>query len=200
MSEEQAEKISQLLGNPRYDPHGDPIPSPDGQLPPKRGIPMKQLDDLSVAEIVHIEDEPKEIYADILNRGLHPGMQIQRTGESGGNILVRAEGREIVLPSVLVENISVRKKPVKTLVEGAHDSLDLLAMGATAEVVGISKACRGQQRRRLMDLGVIPGTVVTPEMESMGHDPRAYRIRGALIALRRDQAQHIFIRKLKEVA
>jgi len=50
-----------------------------------------------------------------------------------------------------------------------------------------------EQRRRLMDLGLIPGTIVAAEMDSPMGDPTAYRIRGALIALRKDQAGLIVI-------
>ena len=39
-----------------------------------------------------------------------------------------------------------------------------------------------------MDLGILPGTVIRAEMRSPGGDPTAYRIRGALIALRADPA------------
>jgi len=52
---------------------------------------------------------------------------------------------------------------------------------------------RGAERRRLMDLGLVPGTVVVAEMRSPLGDPVAYRVRGASIALRREQAQHIHI-------
>ncbi len=200
VSEEKAEEISQMLGNPRYDPHGDPIPSADGHLPPQRGIPLQRLDDHVLAEVVHIEDEPKEIYAEILAREIYPGVQIMRIGDAMEGVAVQVEGRAVNLPHLLIQNISVRKISPKAIIEGAHDSLDILNVGEEAEVVGLSKACRGHQRRRLMDLGVIPGTVVVPEIESLGRDPRAYRIRGALIALRKEQARQIYIRKLKEVA
>ena len=44
-------------------------------------------------------------------------------------------------------------------------------------------------RRRLLDLGLTPGTSVECELKSPSGDPAAYRIRGALIALRcRDAA------------
>ena len=46
----------------------------------------------------------------------------------------------------------------------------------------------GLERRRLMDLGVVPGTSITAEMRSPLGDPVAYRVRGALIALRTEQA------------
>jgi len=200
VSSEQAEEISQLLGNPRYDPHGDPIPSASGHLPPKRGIPLHQLNEHVAAEVVHIEDEPEEIYADILGSGIHPGTQLVKTGDSPAGFILQIEGRMVDLPLRLIQNISVRKMPPKTFVEGSHDSLDQLKVGEEAEIVGLARGCRGHQRRRLMDLGVIPGTIVIPEIESLGRDPRAYRIRGALIALRKDQAQYIYVRKMKEVA
>lgn len=60
---------------------------------------------------------------------------------------------------------------------------------------GIVKAVHseGLERRRLMDLGIVPGTAITAEMQSPLGDPVAYRVRGALIALRREQAALIEI-------
>ncbi len=52
---------------------------------------------------------------------------------------------------------------------------------------------QGLERRRMMDLGLTPGTRVTAEFRSPLGDPAAYRVRGALIALRREQAQQIEI-------
>lgn len=49
----------------------------------------------------------------------------------------------------------------------------------------------GAERRRLMDLGLTPGTVVRIEQTSPLGDPTAYRIRGSVIALRRSQARGI---------
>ena len=67
-------------------------------------------------------------------------------------------------------------------------TLDRLAVDESGAVVGISPACRGPQRRRLLDLGVVPGTEIRAVMRSAAGDPIAYDIRGALIALRREQA------------
>jgi Fe2+ transport system protein FeoA len=50
-----------------------------------------------------------------------------------------------------------------------------------------------------MDLGIVPGTVIGAELRSPGGDPTAYDIRGALIALRREQAALINIVRLEEV-
>ena len=50
-----------------------------------------------------------------------------------------------------------------------------------------------------MDLGVVPGTVIEAEMRSPSGDPIAYRIRGAIVALRREQAAQIYISRQMEV-
>ncbi|MBC7337014.1 MAG: ferrous iron transport protein A [Clostridia bacterium] len=68
-----------------------------------------------------------------------------------------------------------------------------LQVGEVGIVKGISPQCRGLQRRRLLDLGFVPGTRVVAELRSPSGDPTAYRVRNTLIALRRDQAQLIDI-------
>ena len=78
-------------------------------------------------------------------------------------------------------------------VEGKFRSLSELKIGEKGKVLGIAKSLRGQQRRRLMDLGVVPGTEVEVEMKSLWNDPVAYRIRGATIALRKNQTDKIYL-------
>ena len=46
---------------------------------------------------------------------------------------------------------------------------------------------------RLRDLGIIEGTVITCLGKSPLGDPVAYRIRGAVIALRKEDAAKVFI-------
>jgi Fe2+ transport system protein FeoA len=70
-------------------------------------------------------------------------------------------------------------------------TLDQLEIGKEASVTRLT--CTGANRRRLMDLGIVPGTRLHAELKSPLGDPIAYRIRGALIALRRDQARQIEI-------
>jgi Fe2+ transport system protein FeoA len=51
-----------------------------------------------------------------------------------------------------------------------------------------------------MDLGILPGTVIEVEVSSPSGDPMAYRIRGAVIGLRREQAEAIYISRLTGTA
>ena len=63
-----------------------------------------------------------------------------------------------------------------------------------AEVVGLDESCQGFSRRRLMDLGFTPGTRIETALRTFAGDPRGYRIRGTLVALRADQARHVLVR------
>jgi len=48
-------------------------------------------------------------------------------------------------------------------------------------------------RRRMLDLGLIPDTVVEAVQRSPSGDPTAYFIRGALMALRSEEAGKILV-------
>ena len=200
MTEQEAEALAAEVGHPRYDPHGDPIPTRTGTVPPRKGKPVTDLEVGDIARIVHIEDEPAAVYAQLVAQGLHPGMQVQVVEKSTERILLAADGEECVLAPVVAGNITVEPIPREQKIEGPFETLADLDVGEKGEVIGISRACRGPQRRRLMDLGIIPGTIVTAEMRSAGGDPIAYNIRGATIALRKEQASLIHIKRLKEVS
>ena len=51
----------------------------------------------------------------------------------------------------------------------------------------------GTALRRFLDLGLIPGTRVTPLYRSLSRDPTAYLIRGAVVALRKNDCKEISI-------
>ncbi|NNJ12323.1 ferrous iron transport protein A [Chloroflexales bacterium ZM16-3] len=68
-----------------------------------------------------------------------------------------------------------------------------LPPGATAQVLALGG--EGAERRRLLDLGILPGTAISVEARSPLGDPTAYRVRDTVIALRREQAERITVRR-----
>ena len=71
------------------------------------------------------------------------------------------------------------------------DSLANLQVGERARVASLLS--RGRMRRRLQDIGLIEGTEVECVQKSPAGDPVAYRIRGALIALRSEDSSNILV-------
>ena len=70
-------------------------------------------------------------------------------------------------------------------------TLDQLPIGSEATVSALSLTAG--KRRRMLDLGFIPGAAVTALQSSPWGDPVAYAVRGAVIALRREDARYISI-------
>jgi DtxR family Mn-dependent transcriptional regulator len=192
-TEEDANRISRQLGYPRYDPHGDPIPTASGDLPPHKGRPINDFSNGDIIQVIQIEDEPPAVYAEIIEKGIHLGVLIEILKKSKSSIHILVEGKVQTLSSLLTHNIFVQTAPEEQKIEEPLKFLSSLKTGEEAEVIGISRACRGPQRRRLMDLGIVPGTSISMAMTSAGGDPKAYYIRGAMIALREDQADFIHI-------
>ncbi len=193
----EANVLAAQMGNPLYDPHGDPIPTAQGDLPPALGMPMTDLKKGQTAEIVHIEDEPEEIYAQLVAQGFDIGMNIHILDASPVRVRFALNGEEQSLAPVFAVNVTVLPLEKESSEECSYPSLSELQPGESGSVVSISRACRGVQRRRLMDLGVISGTKIKAEMSSAAGDPTAYEIRGATIALRKDQAALIFVENEK---
>ena len=48
--------------------------------------------------------------------------------------------------------------------------------------------------RRLMELGFLPGHVITPALSAPGGDPRVFRVDGSEVALRRETAARLYLR------
>ncbi len=194
LSTEEAERLAARMGHPVYDPHGDPIPTAAGEIPPPEGRPLTQLQPGPGGVIVHLEDEPPEVFADLVRAGFSPGMVVEVEGVEGNQMSLRVGGEPVRLSLLQAANVTLRPIGAADRVDahtGWSRTLADLGPGDEAPILGLSPACQGTQRRRLLDLGVVPGTRVRVEMTSASGDPSAYRIRGALIALRRQQAAWI---------
>lgn len=195
LSPEEVDALESRLGHPRWDPHGDPIPTAAGEIPPLRGSPLMSADPGDTVEIIHLEDEPRPIYDQLVAHGMAPGGRMDVTSRSNRSVELRSEGRAWSLSPVQAGNVTVRVLPQGFALPSGSASLADLEPGDAAQVVAISSACQGTQRRRLLDLGVVRGTEIRAEMRSAGGDPMAYRIRGALIALRREQASWVLVER-----
>ncbi len=185
------EELEIRLGHPTIDPHGDPIPTMHGEMARVESRPLTDWPTGQPGLIVHLEDEPPAVFAQIAAEGLRPG-QVVRVVEATPERLTLSDGRKtFALAPVLAANIFVGDAPAEA--GGESRRLTALRRGETAVVGALDRGLQGFTRRRLLDLGLTPGVHITAELPSMLGDPVAYRVRGTLIALRRDQAEHVLI-------
>lgn len=195
LTPEQTEKLYRELGNPRFDPHGDPIPTATGELADSDWQPLSSLSAGTRALILHIEDEPEVIYQQIIAKNLHIRSHLRIIKSNKHQVHFYCEGNEYTLSSIVASNIHMKECNEDEIFEDTQVRLTSLTNGEKANIVGISSDCRGANRRRLLDLGFIRGTPIRVEYPGPMKNPKAYLIKNTLIALRNDQAELILIEK-----
>ena len=193
LSTEETEALSASLGHPRFDPHGDPIPTRHLTLPELGEVALLEAKVDEVVRITHIEDEPANVFRKIAARGLAPGviLKIRKTGI--GAIEVEAESRNHQLSRVEAAHIQVIAEAEEEVVKPDWIRLSDLGDGESGTIQALSAVVQGSGRMRLLDLGVVPGSRVSVDLTGPFRSPRGYRIRGTLVGLRRDQAENIFV-------
>ena len=144
--------------------------------------------------VAHVEDDDADIFQRILQTGLAKDVVIHVLSINGRKFSFCYEGETIELPTStlgaldllpLTEEEAYAEWPAETF------RLYHLQQHEKARIVGLSPACRGALRRRLLDLGFVRGSRVSVAMHSPMANPTAYVVRGTTIALRQDQARYI---------
>ena len=74
------------------------------------------------------------------------------------------------------------------------DPLADLTPGSVCQIVSLELS--GLLRRRILDLGIVPGTLIRCIRRGPSGDPTAYMVRETLIALKSEDAAQISVRKL----
>ncbi|MDH4037801.1 MAG: metal-dependent transcriptional regulator, partial [Candidatus Krumholzibacteria bacterium] len=70
LTQDEANALAERLGNPRFDPHGDPIPAADGSVVGDALTPLTVLEPGERAVVTHLEDEPPVVFAQIMALGI----------------------------------------------------------------------------------------------------------------------------------
>lgn len=70
-------------------------------------------------------------------------------------------------------------------------TLDKIMPGDSARIININ--ANSSIKRRLLDLGIAPNSIIKSEFKSPFNDPVAYLIKGTTIALREEDAKNIMV-------
>ncbi len=111
ISEEMEERIAISLGNPQHDPHGDPIPSRDLQMPQSSDLTLSQLRPPQKAQVNRVSDTDPDLLRYLSERGIEPAAQLEVLNFSpfDNNLQIRVEGEEepVVLGAVITSQVFV---------------------------------------------------------------------------------------------
>ena len=189
LSEQQTEQLARRLGYPSHDPHGDPILPKTAPTASQAQTRLAEIHTAGWYEVVQMEDKQKTLFETLDRLGFYPSCPLRWVGELPSSVTLFCDGEVFSLPRLLAEQLYVT--PLETPPPDGVVRLSALPVGVEAQVLDIAASCHGANRRRLLDLGFVPGSAVSVDLESPLGNPTAYLIRGTTIALRSDQARHI---------
>lgn len=91
LSEDLEERIAAKLGQPRYDPHGDPIPSREGIVPRRA---LRRLDEISPGEagqVAQVTAQEGPVLQYLASLGVRPGavVTVDEVAPFGGVVTIR---------------------------------------------------------------------------------------------------------------
>lgn len=99
VSETLVDRMAAALGDPDFDPHGDPIPSADGSMPEQRYASLAELPVGSSSEIRRVATSDDDRLRFIASLGLVPGVPVRVTARQpfNGPVTVRSGEAEIMV-------------------------------------------------------------------------------------------------------
>jgi DtxR family Mn-dependent transcriptional regulator len=109
ISPELSELIAAKLGNPTHDPHGDPIPTADGEIERAFSRPLGDLDQGDRGIFVRVSDSDPEMLRWLSERGIAPGdhVEVLERQPFDGPLLVRFDSGDHSLGGALVKMMRV---------------------------------------------------------------------------------------------
>jgi DtxR family Mn-dependent transcriptional regulator len=196
MDPDEVNRLAETLNCPRFDPHGDPIPTRDLTMEGAGGCLLSQITEAGDYRILHLEDEPKAPFERTIALGLGPGIVVRVELLNSGRYRAQWAGLDEVLDSEQAASCRVEACEAHDLHDLPFGNLKSVAVGQAVPLHSISPAVRGLQRRRLLDLGFVPGSLVLKEGVAAFHGPMRFRVRGTSQALRPDLAAMIYTKAI----
>jgi DtxR family Mn-dependent transcriptional regulator len=107
-------RIDAALGHPKFDPHGDPIPDNNLEIPEVESIALTDMDIGSGALVTRVPNEDPEVLRYLGKFGLRPGVHIQLLSRTPYDqtmrILIEETDEEVVIGPVLGVKIELKPK------------------------------------------------------------------------------------------
>ena len=111
ISTEMAERIAQALGNPAFDPHGDPIPTRDLRMPEHEFVCLSSLRPKQNAVIRRVRDTDPALLRYLSGKGIVPDTRftVVEYSEFDGNIVLKVNACDstVVLGERITDQIFV---------------------------------------------------------------------------------------------
>lgn len=214
-----ADRLDAFLGYPSVNPQGEPIPRTDGSLPSRVLLPLTALSAGQRAHVVRCDvNEAARAFLD--EQGICPGVTLTVVAVAEDSILVLVEGTYLSLAWSLAEAVQLEMEgteemdsevkstspqststvskneeasEVQTKTETTVRQIPLHRLNTGQRGVVVRVGGKGPARRRMMDMGLVPGSEVEVVRVAPLGDPIEFTVKGYSLSLRKSEAKAITV-------
>lgn len=205
-----ADRLDIFLGHPAVNPEGEPIPGAEGKLPARSLYPLTALSAGQRGHVIRCDvSEAAQTFLD--ERGVRPGASVTVMATAEDSMLVQVGKAHISLAQSMAESIQVEPEEKKgevtspqpttekeelemqPKIEAAVTQMPLHKLGVGQRGVVVRVGGKGPARRRMMDMGLVPGTEVKVVRTAPLGDPVEFELKGYSLSLRKSEARDITV-------
>lgn len=113
IDEALCERMYEVAGRPTACPHGDPIPTPDGRMPPLLDLPLSEVPIGARGRITRVKTEDPEQLRYLGSLGLVPGTAFELIARApfNGPLRLRLAQHDVIIGPELAQHIRVLPEP-----------------------------------------------------------------------------------------
>lgn len=218
-TDEVIDRLDKFLGFPAVNPRGLLIPKSDQTHTQRPTMPLTRLAVSQAGLILDISITGTA--KDFLEaHGIRPGMKVTVTAKGLDNILVKVDGVQVVLSTQMAQNVNLtpifienqlvdediedpmKKESEMTVKESENrrneevvkvEQIPLSELKKGQEAIIVKVGGEGAVKRRMMDMGVVPGSAISVIRVAPFGDPTEYSIKGYSLSLRKSEAVEILV-------
>lgn len=112
-STELTDRLDNFLGNPRRDPHGDPIPDREGNLPPPLELTLSDLNSGDTAKILGVRDHGSSFFNYLKSLSIKLGDDcklLSKNNYDGSMEVLISEQKTITISREVGDNLFIKKE------------------------------------------------------------------------------------------
>lgn len=106
------DRIDEMLGYPKFDPHGEPIPDANGKILNDKRIALNQAKENATVKIVAVADDKKSFLDHLNDKGLKIGEKVlvkRKEAYDGSVVLINKAKVELMITHQVAERILVEE-------------------------------------------------------------------------------------------
>jgi len=215
------DRLDEFLGCPKTNPKGQAIPTSSGQKPKQTAVPLLKMPVGAQGHITRcdVSEQTKEF---LEQHGLHLGVLLKVIAAGGESILVEISDKQISLSSRIAgdiytvisstegmlnqkesfnehmseQEINEVKSKMNSETTTVVEQFPLSDLKKDQKAIIVHVGGKGAVKRRMMDMGVVPGSEISVVRVAPFGDPIEFSIKGYSLSLRKSEAKEILVEKV----